>query len=252
MTSAATESAATKAASKDLVASFDFAQAEVALKKDPNLNLTEVLAQLATLPPVDPAKRPKPSTAVELVTDGLMKAITAIPDVFGKIKPRGRRQLTKSELASLEAEKVEIDAAIKALGKRKTEIHGMVSVHFDVVAEKQKRTTETTRMDDDGHYLLAAPGNPETAPVEGSGRYFTREKSSDKVTLSMEKLLALYESGDISRAEFLGFTKRTDVIDEEKIRRRLLNKSKAARTREIINQIKDVTPGRLSINLRGK
>lgn len=252
MTSAATESSTKTSSSKELAPTFDFAQAEVALKKDPNLNLTEVLAQLATLPPVAKEKRPKPPTAVELVTDGLMKAIKALPDVFGQVKLRGRRQLTKAEIATLEAEKEEIDAAIKALGKRKDEIHVMISVHLDVSAEKKKLVTEETPQDNKGHYLIAAPGNPEIIPIEGSSRYFTREKASDKVTLSMDKLLALYESGGITRAEFLGFTKRTDAIDEEKIRRRLLNKAKAARTREIIEQIKVVTPGRLSINLRGK
>ncbi|PPS89502.1 hypothetical protein [Streptomyces sp. MH60] len=236
----------------EIVPTFDFAATEVELKGDPNLSLTDVLAKLATLPPTDPKNRPKPATAVELVTDGLMSAIQAIPKVFGQIKPRGRRQLTKAELVSLRDEKIEIDTAIKALTKRKDEIHKMVSVHFDVLADKQKRVTEQTRLDKNGHYLLASPGNAETAPVEGSGHYFTREKASDKAVLNLDKLLALYEAGEITRAELLGFTTTTRTIDETKIRRQLLNKNKRERTQAILDKITEIKPGNLSINLRGK
>lgn len=237
---------------KELVHTFDFGKAEIELKANPDLSLTDVLAQLSTLPPIDPAKRPKQPTAVELVTDGLMSAIKAIPGIFGSVKPRGRRQLTKPELASLETEKTQIDTALKALSKRKDEIHSMLSVHADVVAEKRKLANDDTPQDSKGHYLLAAPGSPEIIPIEGSSRYFTREKSSDKATLSMDKLLALYESKEITRAEYLAFTTTQRTIDEEKVRRQLLNRNKRARTREILDKITVVTPGKLSINLRGK
>ncbi|MFE0490187.1 hypothetical protein [Streptomyces griseoaurantiacus] len=242
----------TATATSEITPVFDFDQAVVALRKDSGASLTDVLAELAKLPAADPQDRPKPSTAVELVTDGLMKSIKAIPDVFGKIKPGGRRALAAAELASLQAEKDEIDTAIKALTKRKDEIHAMVSVHFDVLAEKQKRVDEGTPQDKKGHYLIARPGDPETAPVKGSGRYFTRERSSDKAALSHERLLALYEEGKITRAEYLAFTATQRDIDQEKVRRQLLSRTRRQRTQEILDEITVVTPGRLSINLRGK
>lgn len=230
--------------------SFNFAEVDVQLAKDPNLNLATLLGELATLPPIDPKKRPKPSTAVELVTDSLMKAIAVIPDVFGKVKPRGRRQLTKGELADLKAEKVEVDEAIKALEARKKEIHKMVSVHFDVVAEKLKRTDETTPQNKDGHYILASPGNPETALVPESDKHFTREKAKDTVTYSFSKLLELYESGEITRTDFLAFTSPARVIDEAKIKAALISKGRRQRAQWIIDRITVIKRGNLSIHLR--
>lgn len=230
--------------------SFDFSKVEIELSKDPNLNLSALLGELATLPPVDPKKRPKPSTAVELVTDSLMAAIQVIPKVFGQVKPRGRRQLTKAELAELKAEKVEVDTAIKALEARKKEIHEMVSVHFDVVAERLKRTSEQTPQNKDGHYLLASPGNPETALVPESDKHFTREKAKDTVTYSFTKLLDLYERGEITRTEYLGLTSQVRAIDESKIKSALISKGRRQRTQWILDRIAVVKRGNLSIHLR--
>lgn len=238
------------ATEKAIVPAFDFQQVELAIAKDPNLNLSDVLAELATLPPADPKKRPKPSTAVELVTDSLMKALDAIPDVFGKVKPRGRRQLTKGELAQLKAEKVQVDEAIKALDARKKEIHKMVSVHFDVTAEKLKRTDEKTPQNKDGHYLLASPGYPETALVPESEKHFTREKAKDTVSYSFDKLLDLYERKEITRAEFLAFTTQTRVIDDTKIKQALISKGRRQRAQWILDKIAIVKRGNLSIHLR--
>jgi len=245
-------SSAAATETKDLVpaSAFNFSQVEIELSKDPNLSLTELLGHLATQPSVDPKKRPKPSTAVELVTDGLMRAIEVIPNVFGKVKPRGRRRLTKGELAHLKAEKVEIDAALKALEARKKEIHKMVSVHFDVVAAQLKRVDEKTPQNKDGHYILASPGNPEIALVEGSESHFTREKAKDTVTYSFEKLTDLYERGEITKAEYLGCTRLVRVIDPEKIQRQFLNKRKRQRIQEIVDKIAVIKRGNLSIHLR--
>lgn len=232
-----------------LVPTFDFGKAVEKLSADKTLNLTDVLASIATLPEVDPAKQPKKATAVDLVTDTLMQAIAAIPNVFGKVKPTTRRALSGVELARLRDEKVEVDAAEKALKARKTEIHKLVSVHFDVVAEKAAQATEETRRNKDGHYLLAAPGNPETAVVK-EGKSFTREKAKDTVTYSMDKLLALLEAEEITRQEFLALTSAERFIDPDKIQRAFLSNRKRARTQEILNKIADVKRGTLSIHLR--
>lgn len=235
-----------------LVPAFNFDQVEIELKNDPKLDLTDVLARLATAPPFDPAKPVKAATAVDLVTAPLMAAITEIPKVFGDVKPpQSRRLLNSTELVSLRAEKIQIDLAEKALKKRKEEIHRMISVHFDVVAERQKRIDpEKTPKNKDGHYLLASAGNPEKAVVKDGEKHFTREKAKDKVVFSMEKLLALYENGDITRAEFLMVTSPTRVVDKAKINRLLTIKNKMHRTQEIVSKISVVTYGALSVHLR--
>jgi hypothetical protein len=247
-----TSAPATDSATTALVPAFDFDQVEIELRNDPKLDLSDVLAKLATLPPVDPAKPVKTATAIELVTDSLMAAITEIPNVFGQVKPpKTRRMLNSTELVELRAEKTQIDIAEKALKKRKEEIHKMVSVHFDVVAERQRKIDpQKTPTNKDGHYLLASAGNPEKALVKDGEKHFTREKAKDKVEWSMDALLDLLETGQITRTEFLSMTSQTRVIDQDKISRLLTLKSKAQRTRQIIQKISVVKYGALSIHLR--
>ncbi|MEU9405633.1 hypothetical protein AB0E08_08000 [Streptomyces sp. NPDC048281] len=245
MTSAATETTA-------IVRTFDFDKLGAELEKDPKLDLTDVLAKLATIPPADPAKPVKVATAVELFTDKLMGALEAMPKVFGKIRPpKTRRLLTAPELTALRDEKVQIDAAESALKKRKTEIHEMISVHLDVVAERQRKLDpETAPKNKDGHYMLASAGNPERVAVKEGEKHFTREKAKDKVEWDMDTLLALYENSEITRAELLSMTSQTRVIDSDKIKRLLTLKSKMHRTREIVDKISVVKYGALSIHLR--
>ncbi|QDN94876.1 hypothetical protein FNV58_00685 (plasmid) [Streptomyces sp. RLB1-9] len=249
-----TSAAATESTSTELVPSlpFDFDKLGVELKNDPGLNISDVLARLATIPPIDPDKPVKMASVVELVTGELMHAIEEIPDVFGKVKPpASRRVLNTTELAKLRAEKIQIDTAMKALAARKNEIHTMVSVHFDVVAEQQKGIDPTkTPTNKKGHYLIASPGNPERADVKDGLKYFTREKAKDTVEWSMDALLDLLESGKITRAEFRAITSTQAVIDLDKVKRVLTLKSKMPRFQEIVSQISTVKHGTLSINLR--
>jgi hypothetical protein len=244
VTSASTENA--------LVPTFDFTKIDAELEKDPSLNLTDVLAKLAVLPPADPAKPVQTATAVELVTTKLIDAIQAIPAVFGKVKPpKTRRLLDSGELQKLRVEKIQIDAAESALKKRKTEIHSMLSVHFDVYAEKRLNVDpEQTPKNKDGHYLIASAGYPETALVKEGDTHFRRQKAKDRVEWKMEKLLDLFEKGEITRAEFLSMTSQTRVLDEDKIKRLLTLPGKMHRTQEIVTKITEVKHGALSIHLR--
>lgn len=231
---------------------FDFDKLGVELKNDPGLNLSEVLAKLATLPSIDPDKPVKMASVVGQVTGELMLAIEEIPGVFGKVKPpASRRVLNTTELSKLRAEKIQIDVAMKALAARKAEIHDMVSVHFDVVAEEQKGIDPTkTPTSKKGHYLIASPGNPERADIKDGLKHFTREKAKDTVVWSLDALLDLLESGEITRAEFRAITSTQAVIDLDKIKRVLTLKAKRERFQEIVGKISTVKHGTLSINLR--
>jgi hypothetical protein len=249
-----TSASATESTSTELVPSlpFDFDKLGVELKNDPSLNLSDVLARLATIQPIDPDKPVKTASVVELVTGELMLAIEEIPKVFGKVKPpASRRLLNNTELAKLRIEKIQIDTAMKALTARKNEIHTMVSVHFDVVAEEHKKIDpEKTPKSAKGHYLIASPGNPERADIKDGLKHFTREKAKDTVEWSMDALLDLLESGKITRAEFRAITSTQHVIDLDKIKRVLTLKNKMARYQEIVSKISTVKHGTLSINLR--
>ncbi|WP_428957799.1 hypothetical protein [Streptomyces sp. cg35] len=239
--------------SKALSTTFDFDAAVVRLKGDLGTNLGDLLAQLATTP--DPkVQKNADLVTVERVGEDLMRNIAALPAAFNRIDPKSKRALTKPELAALLEEKQLIDAVEKAIKKRKSRLHSIISDHFDRVAERRKLAGEDTLTDAKGHYLIASKGSPEEAPIEGSGRYFTRERASDTTTFSMSALLEGVASGEISRADYLACTRpvRTREIDEDKLSRMLVSKKLRPRAQALISKIGVVKRGGLSINLRGK
>ncbi|MFJ4902838.1 hypothetical protein [Streptomyces sp. NPDC088727] len=238
---------------------YDFKQLEVQLQSDPNVNLGTLLSQLATIPmPVNEqpvAKKADPATAASLNAQ-LTLSIESLPKVFGKVElPATRRALRNSELALLVDEKEEISAAMKALKKREELVNGVVSTHFDVLAEKSGAAkADKTPVDKNGHYLIGGSSKEQRleARTPGKDTFFVRERAKDQVEPSMDLLLKLYEEKEITRAEFLGLTKEVTYreLDEAKIRRGLLSKAKRARTQEIISRIGVVSYGVNSIKLR--
>ncbi|THA72437.1 hypothetical protein E6R60_26245 [Streptomyces sp. A0642] len=237
-----------------LVPVYDVDKAIVRLQGDLNGSLSSLLAELATIPvPETQPSSKMPVPVAERLGETLMRAVSQLPKVFGSVKPpASRRKLFKSELAKLEAEKMMIDQSIKALGARKDEIHAMLSVHFDVVAEEAKIVDENAPKDAKGHYLIASPGNPEKAPIDGSSQEFTRERTGDKVIFNAARLEVLYRDGEISRADYLACTRPNTgrVFDEEKLSAMLLTKTKRARGKRLIDLIGDFKRGTNSINLR--
>lgn len=246
MTSAATESA--------LVPSFDFGQAISLMEKDATLDLSAVLANLATIPvvapPAEKKKVDKGAVARKLEED--RETLTNLPEVFGTVEePASRRLFGKAELAKVLKEKQAIAEGKKALTTRETKLNEWLSTHFDVYAEKLDLVDpETTPKDAKGHYLIGAKGNRLEQAVEGADKILTREKEADKAPMSHELLLAAYEAGKISRTEYLACTKTVRVLDETKIRSYLLSKAKRARTQEIIGMITVFKPGKLSVHVR--
>lgn len=236
-----------------LVPAYDFDKAVLALRANTSTNLGSLLAELATLP-APKVKKSADLAIVERVGEDLMRNIAELPTVFNRVDPPTKRALNKPELVKLLEEKERIDAVEKATKKRKERIHSILSDHFDCVAERKKLIGEKTMKDEKGHYLVAVKGAPETQLVEGSGKYFTRERTGDTVIFTHDKALAMYESGEITRADYLACTRpvRTREVDEDKLSRMLLSKKQRERGQRLIAMIGIPKLGRLSINLRGK
>lgn len=243
----------------EIAPTYDFAQLTLSLRSSPDANLGTLLSELAKIPAPtieQPVVKKADPVAAENLNGQLLRSVEALPKVFGKVNlPVSRRALNKVELAGLVNEKEEISAAKRALVKREALVTQAVSVHFDVVAERDGAATDgETPVDKNGHYLIggSSAAQRQEARVPGIGGFFTREKSADKVDLSFEKLLVLYETGQISRKDFLGMTREVThrVIDEGKIRRGLLSSTRRKHTQEIVRLIGVVTHGTLSINLR--
>ncbi|MGW7100369.1 hypothetical protein [Streptomyces sp. NPDC054838] len=238
------------ATSTALVPAYDFDKAALALKNG-NSDLGALLADLATLPA---PKRQAVPAVIERMGESLMRSVTKLPMLFGLVPPPAeRRALDEEELIKLAEERNAIDEAMKALSQRKAEVNEMVSQHFDVVAEESGVAKRgKTPQDAKGHYLIASPGNWETATLDGSGQCFTRQRTSDRAQFSESKLLAAYETGIISRAEYLACTEpvRGRRISEDKIRSMLVSPKRRQRAAKIISLISDVKRGTNSIHLR--
>lgn len=247
-------SSAAATETKDLVPAFDFDKAVITLQKDETASLTDVLAQLATIPVTAPpaAKKKVDKDAVARSHEEARQAISALPDVFGTVKePASRRRFNQTELTKVMTEKLGISEAKKVITKREAELNEWISRHFDVYAEELGLVDpEKTPKDAKGHYLIGAMGNRLEQAVEGAEKMLTREKEADKAPMSHDLLLAAYEEGKISRTEYLAFTTTVRVLDEKKIRSAMLSKGRRQRTQEIIEMITQVKPGKLSIHVR--
>jgi hypothetical protein len=249
-----TSAPATETTSTELVPTFDFSKAISVLEKDESVNLSDVLAQLATIPVVAPpaVKKKVDKDAVARKLEEDRATLTALPDAFGVVEePASRRLLSKAELAQAMKEKTALSEAKKAVTAREAKLNEWLSTHFDVYAEKLNLVDpEKTPKDAKGHYLIGAMGNRLEQAVEGADKIFTREKDADKAPMSHELLLAAFEDGKITRAEYLAFTTTVRVLDEKKIRTAMLSKARRERAQEIIAMITQVKPGRLSVHVR--
>lgn len=249
------------AATAELAPTYDFEKLTSSLQADPGADLGTLLNQLAQIPA--PAVADKPvvkkkadPVAEEHLNSELTRAVQALSQVFGKVTlPANPRVLRNSELADLVDETEEIAAAIKALKTRDDKIKNAVSGHFDVTAERAgKAKPGETPVDAKGHYLIGGSSAEQRlqAPVPGKEKFFVREKTKDSGGLSFEKLLAAYEEGKVTRAEYLAFTREVKAreLDPSKFSRGLLSKARRKRTQEIMTMITRVTYGSNSVKLR--
>lgn len=154
------------------------------------------------------------------VTPKLRNALKLLPAVFGKVQPAEARELSPDELVAVTDEATTIQSMAKDLGARLKAIQATIRNHQDAQAEKDGTAEGKTRVADGvaaGHYLLGTPGQPYVTEVEGyetgwQQRYVKGESAPD-----FDLLLGLYESGKITRPEFLSFTREVRVLDENKM-----------------------------------
>lgn len=165
---------------------------------------------------------PSPVAMTPEATDALQR----LPRMFGTLSLTRRRRLTPRELDGLMAEVAVISHVTGVLGPRLEEIKEIIRVHIDKHAEYEGAavpadilgpdgavSTPATPRDQKGHYLLARPKDGYQVPAGPMA--WTQEYRAGTVTPSGEELLAAYEKGTITRAEYLGFTREARVFDED-------------------------------------
>lgn len=248
------------AATTEIAPTYDFDKLAVSLKANPETDLASLLNELAKVPApsiVDkPVVKKADPSATQALNEEMNRSVAALAKVFGKVAlPATRRELRSHELTGFLTEQEELNAAKKVIEKRLGQIKDSVSDHFDVVVEKAGIAEPgKTPVDKNGHYLVGGSSKEKRleARVPGAATCFVREKAEDKTSLSGALLLDLYESGKITRAEYLAVTTEVTsrVLDQSKLRAGLLSKARMARTQEIIEAITVVTYGNNSINVR--
>lgn len=219
---------------------------------DPKTDLTKALSQLVTLPPAKADAETSVMPTETLLTPTVQKAMAALPDLFGKVQPVSRRMLNGREQDRLREERKAIDEILAVLGNRKDQIADIVGTHFDVAAEKKSRATETTARDAKGHYLIAAPGAPEIQDIPGGEYRWVRQRTGDKTTPSMAKFEQALNDGQVTREEYLKFTKaRTGRdFDEDAFRKAMVSEKDRPTAQKIFNLTRETKPGNNSIHLK--
>lgn len=188
-------------------------------------SVTQVAEALVTEEPELPSTgRPFPDLPKSAaLTDAMREELTDVAEFYGRVNLRERRELTDQELLNLYLEDDLLDGVSKRLAERVKALREMIRVHMDVRAEEQGRAVarphvgvEATPRDPKGHYLLATPQNAETVAIPDTEKVYSAEFKRGAVTIDADELLRLYDTGEITRDEYLAFTRATRVLDENK------------------------------------
>lgn len=220
-------------------------------------SVTEVAEALVTEEPALPLTgRPFPELPrTRKLSTSLQRALEEAIDWYGTTNLTERRELTDSELYDLFAEDETLNTVAKQLDLRIKDLREIVRVHLDVRAEEQGRAVarphvgvEATAREPKGHYLLASPQNAETVEIPGTDKVYSAEFKRGTVTIDADELLRLYDDGEITREEYLAFTRETRVLDENKAGD-FINKN-PERGMEILKKITRATDPSYSLYLR--
>lgn len=172
-----------------------------------------------------------PPAPIRTITPVQAEALIALPDVFGKVQPGTRRTLSPEEIVALYKEREVIKTISELLDGREDDIKTTIRHHMDVDAEERgvavpkakvdaasgEVIVAATERDANGHYVLCSKGKPERLPIPGTNQSWSREYRAGGVNTDQgERLLALYESGEITREDYLAFTKEVRVYDPTK------------------------------------
>jgi hypothetical protein len=208
-----------------------------ALRKNSDMSLEELAAAITEEVPsfwsMPGQVVPFPEVPTPVVmTPEIQEALNALPAVFGKVNLDKRRTMTEEEILDVYKEHEALKALETALKDRRDNLKTYVRHHLDVDAEETNRAVpadvfdkkgnkivEASPRDKAGHYVLGEKGKPERLHIPGTNMDFSREAASYKAALSGERLTELFEAGEITREEYLAFTREVRVFDEDKARK---------------------------------
>lgn len=204
--------------------------------------LTEVAQELVAPGTRAPeAQAPKFPSGVE-VTEEIATAIGEVGKVFNQVVPKSVRALNGPEVAKLTSEYDALDKVAGLFKTRQANIKEYVRNHFDTTA------TADFGSDSQGHKLVAQPKAPNQLPIPGTNRKWSNEYREGKTTTVSERLLDLYEAGEIDRKTYLRCTKQVRVVDEDAVTDYVLESGDV----ELLAKLTDQGLPVQALNLRGK
>lgn len=165
---------------------------------------------------------PEPAKVTQ-ISDKLKRALRAIPEVYGKVRPTESRKLEAAELKDLTDEAVAIATLQTQLGERASAISEIVRHHMDHYGAEAGLVDENTLRILDGvgkgHCIFARPEEPFEIGVEGYEKRWQQRFVKGKVTVHGDQAAALEADGKITHAEFLAITSlpKTRGYDEWKM-----------------------------------
>lgn len=183
------------------------------------------------VPSTEPEAFPAvPETKVLTAED--KQALLDLPKVFGKVNLETRRTLGEAEIKKVYVEQEVLKRIVKVLAGREDNLKEFVRTHVDVDHEERGMAVkadvlsddgevivEATPRDKSGHYIFATPGNPTRVNIPGTNKAYSLEYNkgrSGEVYIDDNALLDLYETGEITREQYLALTRERRVFDERK------------------------------------
>lgn len=179
-------------------------------------SLKDLAAAILAEADYEPLEQGPQAAPVVEMTPELKNDLAALPHVFGRVQPDEVRTLSLGEQEALYAEQMVVKGIVKVLALREEAIKQTIRGHMARQAEVMQQVTEDTPLDKNGFPIVARKGAPQRANIPGTTQAWSLEYREGTPEVQGERLLELYEAGEITRAEYLAFTKEVRVFDERK------------------------------------
>lgn len=169
---------------------------------------------------------PTPLTASKEIRD----ALRTLSQTFNGVVVSERRTLTEDEVAAIGKEYEALQKVLSLITDREEQVKEIIRTHQDVDAEQKglahakdvvlngNVVAKATERDKNGHYILAAPKNPQQTTIPGSTMTFSNQFTSGRVTKDLGAIEKAYLNGEIDEKTYRACTVVRRVPDAEKVK----------------------------------
>ncbi len=219
---------------------------KIALKSAP---IEEVAEQLLGAIPLEEAPTDFPDLPAAITASKEIKdALVTLRRFFNTTTVSDRRTLTEDEKESLGQEYAAIQMTLKLVEKREAQIKEIIRNHQDVEAEEQGKAfpkdvvrngnivAKATERDKNGHYILAAPKEPQVTEIPGMTVSFQNQFVTGKIGKDFGAIDRAYAAGEIDDETYRAVTVTKRVPDPDRIRAYVLKTGDAAMLSMIIKR----------------